>query len=397
MMQNSETIFRLERLKKKFMISFEESAEVFFSSPGRIELLGNHTDHNLGKVLVMTINLAILAAVKKNNSHFIRASFDQDDEFIVVDLEDTLPKKEEYHQSIALIRGVISGMKNNGYYVGGFDIKIESAIPQGAGISSSAAFELIFCEVINQLFNEGKVSKLQKAIIAQKAETDFFGKPCGLLDQMGISFGGINHIDFYDPHNPTITNVTAPLGEYSLILINTPGNHANLTPYYSEIKSDMQKVASYFSHDYLRESSENEFYRTLPELVKVVGGRAILRSMHFFEENKRVDKALTALQNQDIELFLRLVNESGQSSYDLLQNCYYPEDTEQGLPLAITITKKMLRRGAVRVHGGGFAGTILAIVHQDDINDYINKMSSLFGALNIYRVIPNLTGTTILN
>ena len=397
MMQNSETIFRLERLKKKFMISFEEDAEVFFFSPGRIELLGNHTDHNLGKVLVMTINLALLAAVKKNNSNFIRASFDQDDEFIVVDLEDTLPKKEESHQSIALIRGVVSGMKNNGYDVSGFDIKIESAIPQGAGISSSAAFELVFCELINQLFNEGRISKLEKAIIAQKAEIDYFGKPCGLLDQVGISFGGINHIDFYTPHHPMITNLAASLDEYSLILINTPGSHANLTSYYSEIKSDMQKVASYFGHDYLREGNENEFYRALPELLKVVGGRAILRSMHFFEENKRVDKALIALQNQDIELFLRLVNESGQSSYDLLQNCYYPEDKEQGLSLALTITKKILRRGAVRVHGGGFAGTILTIVHQDDANDYISKMSSLFGASNIYRVTPNFTGTTILD
>ena len=397
MMQNSETIFRLERLKKKFMISFEEDAEVFFFSPGRIELLGNHTDHNLGKVLVMTINLALLAAVKKNNSNFIRASFDQDDEFIVVDLEDTLPKKEESHQSIALIRGVVSGMKNNGYDVSGFDIKIESAIPQGAGISSSAAFELVFCELINQLFNEGRISKLEKAIIAQKAEIDYFGKPCGLLDQVGISFEGINHIDFYTPHHRMSTNLAASLDEYSLILINTPGSHANLTSYYSEIKSDMQKVASYFGHDYLREGNESEFYRALPELLKVVGGRAILRSMHFFEENKRVDKALIALQNQDIELFLRLINESGQSSYDLLQNCYYPEDKEQGLSLAITITKKILRRGAVRVHGGGFAGTILTIVHQDDANDYISKMSSLFGASNIYRVTPNFTGTTILD
>ena len=226
---------------------------------------------------------------------------------------------------------------------------------------------------------------------------DYFGKPCGLLDQVGISFGGINHIDFYTPHHPMITNLAASLDEYSLILINTPGSHANLTSYYSEIKSDMQKVASYFGHDYLREGNESEFYRALPELLKVVGGRAILRSMHFFEENKRVDKALIALQNQDIELFLRLINESGQSSYDLLQNCYYPEDKEQGLSLAITITKKILRRGAVRVHGGGFAGTILAIVHQDDANDYISKMSSLFGASNIYRVTPNFTGTTILD
>lgn len=397
MMQTSEFVFRLERLKKKFMISFEDSAEVFFSSPGRIELLGNHTDHNYGKVLVSTIQLALLAAVKKNKSNFIRASFDDDDEFVVVDLDDVYPKKEEYHQSIALIRGIVSGMKSKGFYVGGFDVKIDSAIPQGAGISSSAAFELVFCEVINQLFNHGEINKLQKAMIAQKSETDFFGKPCGLLDQIGISFGGINHIDFYNPHNPVITKAEFSFGDYSLVLINTPGSHANLTQYYSEIKSDMQKVASYLGHDYLREVSENDFYRALPELVKEVGGRAILRSMHFFEENKRVDKAFTALQNQDIDMFLRIVNESGQSSYDLLQNCYYPEDSEQGLTLALTLTKKLLRRGAVRVHGGGFAGTILAFVHRDDINDYINKMSSIFNAVNIYKVIPNVTGTTILN
>lgn len=379
------------------MISFEEPAEVFFSSPGRIELLGNHTDHNYGKVLVTTINLALLAAVKQNNSNFIRASFDQDDEFVVVDITDTLPKKEEYHQSIALIRGIVFGMKQNGYLVGGFDIKIESAIPQGAGISSSAAFELVFCEVINQLFNQGNVTNLKKAIIAQKAETDFFGKPCGLLDQMGISFGGINHIDFYNPQNPVITNAPFTFGDYCLILVNTLGNHANLTPYYSEIKNDMQRVASYFNYNYLREVNENDFYRALPELVNEVGGRAILRSIHFFEENKRVDKALTAIQNQDLETFLRLINESGQSSYQLLQNCYYPGDQEQGLSLAINLTKKMLRRGAVRVHGGGFAGTILALVHQDDVNDYISKMSSIFSATNIYRITLQSKGTTILN
>ena len=396
-MQNSEFLFRIERLKKKFMISFEEPAEVFFSSPGRIELLGNHTDHNFGKVLVTTINLALLAAVKQNNSNFIRASFDQDDEFVVVDITDTLPKKEEYHQSIALIRGIVSGMKQNGFLVGGFDIKIESAIPQGAGISSSAAFELVFCEIMNQLFNQGELSNLKKAIIAQKAETDFFGKPCGLLDQMGISFGGINHIDFYHPQNPVLTNAPFTFGDYCLILVNTPGSHANLTPYYSEIKSDMQRVASYFNHNYLREVNENDFYRALPELVNEVGGRAILRSIHFFEENKRVDKALTAIQNQDLETFLRLINESGQSSYQLLQNCYYPGDQEQGLSLAIHLTKKILRRGAVRVHGGGFAGTILVFVHQDDVNDYISKMSSIFNAANIYRIMLQPQGTTILN
>lgn len=397
MMQNSELAFRLERLKKKFIISFETNAEMFYSSPGRIELLGNHTDHNYGKVLVSSINLNLLAAVKKNNTNFIRASFTDDGEFVVVDLGDLTPKKAEYHSSIALIRGVVAGMRNSGYYVNGFDIKIESAIPQGAGISSSAAFELVFCEVINQIYNEGKISNLQKAMIAQKAETDFFGKPCGLLDQMGISFGGINHIDFYNPQNPTITNVNFDFGDYSLILLNTPGSHTNLTAYYTEIKSDMQKVSNFFGHNYLREVSENDFYRALPDLVPEVGGRAILRSIHFFEENKRVDKALTFLQNHDIESFLRIVNESGQSSYDLLQNCYYPEDSLQGIALAINLTKKILRRGAVRVHGGGFAGTILAFVHRDDVNDYLNKMGSIFDVVNIYKVIPDFRGTTLIN
>ncbi|MDD3123923.1 MAG: galactokinase family protein [Candidatus Izemoplasmatales bacterium] len=396
MNQNSEYIFRLERLKKKFMISFEDVAELFFSSPGRIELLGNHTDHNNGKVLVTAINLTMMAAVKRNKTNYIRASFD-DDDFIVIDLSDLSFRREELGQSIAIIRGVAAGFVERGYIIGGFDVKIDSLIPRGSGVSSSAAFELIFCEIMNELFNNKEIPLLTKAEIAQRSEIDYFGKPCGLLDQMGIAYGGINHIDFLSPNAPVVTPVDYQFKDYHLVLVNTLGDHTNLTNYYAEIKDDMFKISEFFGVTELRKVNENEFYRNISSLFNNYGGRAILRCIHFFEENKRVDKAFNALKNDDINTFLDQVNKSGQSSYDLLQNCYYPGDSLQGIALGINLSQKILKHGAVRVHGGGFAGTILAIVHQNDLADYISKMSIIYGQKNIYTVIPSKIGTSLID
>lgn len=387
--------FLIDRLKKKFIISFEEEADYFFSSPGRVEILGNHTDHNNGKVIVSAINIYLLAAVKKNKSNFVRISY-SDDDFIVIDLRDLKPKAEEISTSIAMIRGVLSGIVSNGYKISGFDAKIESMIPRGSGVSSSAAFELVFCEICNILFNDGLISPLLKAQIAQNSEVNYFKKPCGLLDQMSISYGNINYIDFLNPNIPIIKNIDYDFKEYKMILVNTLGNHSNLTNYYAEIMQDMKKIANHFNVNILREVDENEFYHSIKDLFELFGGRAILRAIHYFEENKRVDNAFVALQNNDIDQFLKLINDSGKSSYELLQNCYYPGDAFQGITLGINLSRKILRRGAVRVHGGGFAGTILAFVHKDDVNDYITKMGNIFGQKSIFLINPSKEGTKLI-
>lgn len=387
--------FLIDRLKKKFIISFEEEADYFFSSPGRVEILGNHTDHNNGKVIVSAINIYLLAAVKKNKSNFVRVSY-SDDDFIVIDLKDLKPKIEEISTSIAMIRGVLSGIISNGYKISGFDAKIESMIPSGSGVSSSAAFELVFCEICNILFNDGLISPLLKAQIAQNSEVNYFKKPCGLLDQMSISYGNINYIDFLNPNMPVIKNIDYNFKEYKMILVNTLGSHSNLTNYYAEIMQDMKKIANHFNVNILREVDENEFYHSIKDLFQLFGGRAILRAIHYFEENKRVDSALVALQNNDIDQFLKLINDSCKSSYELLQNCYYPSDDFQGITLGINLSRKILRRGAVRVHGGGFAGTILAFVHEDDVNDYITKMGSIFGQRSIFLINPSKEGTKLI-
>lgn len=387
--------FLIDRLKKKFIISFEEEADYFFSSPGRVEILGNHTDHNNGKVIVSAINIYLLAAVKKNKSNFVKVSY-SDDDFIVIDLRDLKPKAEEISTSIAMIRGVLSGIVSNGYKISGFDAKIESMIPRGSGVSSSAAFELVFCEICNILFNDGLISPLLKAQIAQNSEVNYFKKPCGLLDQMSISYGNINYIDFLNPNIPIIKNIDYDFKEYKMILVNTLGNHSNLTNYYAEIMQDMKKIANHFNVNILREVDENEFYHSIKDLFELFGGRAILRAIHYFEENKRVDNAFVALQNNDIDQFLKLINDSGKSSYELLQNCYYPGDAFQGITLGINLSRKILRRGAVRIHGGGFAGTILAFVHKDDVNDYITKMGNIFGQKSIFLINPSKEGTKLI-
>lgn len=376
---------RKQKLVEYFRKSFNEEPTNFFSSPGRIEILGNHTDHNNGLVMVSAIDLDIFACIRKRNDNMIILKSDGYTPN-KVDLCDLSIKEEEKESSNSLIRGVAYKFKELGFNIGGFEGVTESNIFKGAGLSSSAAFELLIASIFNELYNESKVSRVVMAQVGQFAENVYYGKPSGLLDQMGVSLGGFNFIDFKDNSNPVINNFEFSLKGYRVVLVNTGGSHGNLTSYYTSIKQDMKKVAHFFHKDTLREVTEDEFYESIPYLKRKVGGRAIMRAIHFYEENKRVLKAYEALQNDDVDTFLKMVNESGESSYKLLENCFVQKDTKQGIALALALSKQIIKNGAVRVHGGGFKGTIIAYVHTSEQIAYIDKMKKVFGERNVVKV-----------
>ena len=380
-------------VEKNFLLSFSERVEDFFSSSGRIELLGNHTDHNHGLVLVSAVSLDIFAGVKKSNDNYIRI-ISEGYPLMTININNLSLSPNEKGKSSAIVKGVIQGFRDRGYKVGGFYCYATSNVFKGAGVSSSAAYELLIAEILNYYFNGNNIDRVELAKIAQFSEVEFFGKPCGLLDQMGISLGGINMIDFESIITPKISHIELELNDYDVILVNTGDDHTALTQYYSEIKDEMSKISSYFNKKTLREVNEEEFLKSLPELKNKFGGRAILRAIHFFEENKRVEIAYNAIENGDIVTFLRCINESGESSYKLLQNCYYANDINQGITLGVVLSQRLIKDGAVRVHGGGFAGTILVIVNKNESDKYLDEMSKVFGKENCNKVYLRKLGVT---
>lgn len=386
---------RIKKLKENFVEAYQLESQSIFSSPGRIELLGNHTDHNHGNVLVAAIDLDILCAVKLTEDEFIMIKA-KDYEEIKVNITNTLKNKDELSTSNALVRGILAGFKKRKYKIGSFIAFTDSTIFKGAGVSSSAAFELLICEILNVHFNNGKIYKIELAKIAQEAESHYFGKPCGLLDQMGIALGGINYIDFSVYDNPIVKNISFDFKPYKIVLVNTGGNHCNLTHLYSQIKKDMHSVANFFKKNDLRDVLENDFRASMPKLFDECGGRAIMRALHFFQENRRVLDAFYALKINDIKDFMQQIIASGNSSFSLLQNCYYLEDSRQGIVFALYMASKMISDGGYRVHGGGFAGTILTFVHENDCENYLYQMQLIFGNDNCQVVNINQKGVTQL-
>lgn len=393
--KNQRYINRKEKISLEFFNIYKEYPNFFISSPGRVEVLGNHTDHNNGKVLVSSIDLDILAAIKKRNDGKILFK-SQGYSINGVDVNELDIKKDEFGKSNALIRGIVSRFVELGYKVGGFEGVSDSRIFKGAGLSSSAAFELLIGNILNYLYNDNSIDKVELAKIGQYAENVYFNKPSGLLDQMGISLGGFNYIDFKDTESPIIKNFKFLLKDYRVVLVNTGGSHSHLTQYYKSIKDDMKAVSNFFNKDVLREVSEDDFYANLKTLNKKVGGRAINRAIHYFEENKRVDKAFEALNNNDVKTFLNMINESGESSYKLLQNCFIEKDKKQGIALALSLSKKMITDGACRVHGGGFKGTVIAYVSVKEQAKYINLMKEVFGERNVSKVTFREIGTAVI-
>lgn len=373
---------RYPALAEKFSKGCGMAPEKFFSSPGRAEILGNHTDHNLGRVIVSAISCDIIAAVKKRDDGLVEICSDG---FYPIhfNIRDTAIHPGEEGRSYALARGVAEGIKLRGYMIGGFTAYTESTVFRGAGVSSSAAFEVLVAEIFNVLYCGGKLTPAEKAEIGKYAENEYFGKPSGLLDQTGVALGGMNKVDFANPSAPISEKLLPPKG-YKIVITNAGGNHASLTDHYAAIKDEMSTVSAFFGKRYLREVNEDEFYSSVSELKKKASERAILRAIHYFDENRRVDVAAEALKSGDVNTFLNAVNESGESSLTCLQNAFVPGSEIQPIPLALKLSHKFIKDGAVRLHGGGFAGTVIAFVSDGEAEPYAKYMSGIFGDENVF-------------
>jgi len=367
--------------------------ERYFSAPGRTEISGNHTDHQRGCVLAAAVDLHTRAAVRPNGTDYIRVQ-SQGYPLVEVMLTGLSPLEAEKNTTAALVRGVAARFTQLGCKVGGFDAYIESSVLPGSGLSSSAAFEVLLGTIINYLFYDGKATQPEVAQIGQYAENVFFGKPSGLMDQMASAVGGMVHIDFGDRENPVVTPLEFDFSQtgYALCIIDSGADHADLTDEYAAIPAEMQAVSRYFGKEVLREVSENEFYVNLSNLREKCGDRAVLRCMHIFDENRRVAKQLDALQRDDFETFLGLVAESGRSSWMYLQNVLITGSTQnQEVAVALALCEKYLQgRGAYRVHGGGFAGTVQAFVPEDMVKGFRENMEKALGkgACHILSVRP---------
>lgn len=395
----------VEEQKPRYVETLNDFGELFgydrevniMSAPGRTEVCGNHTDHNNGKVLAASINLDAIAVVSKNDDNIIRVK-SKGHKMNVVDLDDLVPNEDNFGSSTTLVQGVAATIKNLGYTVAGFDACTTSDVMGGSGLSSSAAFEVLLGSILSYMFNDGKISPVEIAKVAQYSENVFFGKPCGLLDQMASSVGTFVTIDFKSTKDPVIKKIDFDFSKsgHSLCIVDTHGNHSDLTDDYAAVRAEMESVAQALGKNVLREVSYEEFFAALPELTGRVNDRAILRAIHFFNENKRVEKAVECLENNDFEGFKQVIIDSGRSSFMLNQNVYTPKNpTEQKLSLALAISKELLDgKGAWRVHGGGFAGTIQAFVPNDMLDEYKKTIEGVFGEGSCHVLIIRPVGGT---
>lgn len=387
-----------DMINKSISLFGDTDVEIY-SAPGRTEVGGNHTDHQHGEVLAASINLDAIA-IASNNSHNKINIYSIGYAPIEIDLNNISYNKEEEGTTTSIIKGVLNGFTNHGFKIGGFNACITSDVLNGAGLSSSAAFETLIGTILSGLFNNMTISPVDIAIIGQYAENQFFGKPCGLMDQMACSVGNFVHINFKNPEKPVIEQVNFDLNKegYSLCIVDTKGSHADLTDDYASIPYEMKEVAAAMGKNLLGEINSEEFFNEIPVLSKKVSSRAILRAIHFFNENRRVQVESKALKNYEFEEFLHTVKESGDSSYKLLQNIYSPKDaTNQPISLALTLTENFLGDdGVCRVHGGGFAGTIQVFVKNSIVDEYKKYIEKVFGTDSCHILsIRNVGGTKV--
>lgn len=381
--------------KKRYINAVEKFHEYFpghknihvFSAPGRTEIGGNHTDHQHGCVLAAAVDLDVIAIVAFHNEGVIRLQ-SKGYPLNYVDLSDLSVQQEEKGSSSALIRGIAFKFQEMGIRISGFDAYTTSNVLSGSGLSSSAAFEILVGTIIDRYYNAGKTGAVEIAKIGQYAENVYFCKKSGLMDQMVSSVGGLVSIDFQDTENPTIKSFPYDFeaSGYCLCVTDTKGNHADLTDDYVAVRSEMECIAAQFGKAFLRDVSENKFYSAIPELRKKCSDRAVMRAAHFFEENKRAVLEADALAEGNMDFFLALVRESGESSANFLQNVYScSKPTQQAISIGIMLSQKLLgKNGAVRVHGGGFAGTIQAFVPVDKADVYSQEMNRIFGDGSCY-------------
>ena len=379
---------RYIRIAESFEEFYGSGREVaVFSAPGRTEVGGNHTDHNHGKVLAASVNLDAVAVAAVNDENIVRVK-SEGYKMDVADLSDLGVMPNERGRSASLVRGVCAGFKNRGYKIGGFDAATASDVLSGSGLSSSAAFEVLLGTMLNHLYNDGKVSAVEIAQIAQFAENEYFGKPCGLMDQMACSVGGFVQIDFKDPAFPVINKVDFDFAScnHALCIVDTGGNHADLTDEYAAVRGEMETAASKLGKAVLRDVDRAEFEKNISVIRDSAGDRAVLRALHFFNENERVDKQAEALAKGDFAEFKSLIIESGFSSYMYNQNVYTCKaPSSQPVSLALAMCQDILKgKGAWRVHGGGFAGTIQAFVPAELLEEFKTKICAVFGEKSCY-------------
>lgn len=369
-------------LMEKFKGEFGDKPMEFFSSPGRTEIGGNHTDHNYGRVLAGAVNLDIVGVAGKNNSNVVRI-WSADYPKFEVNLNSLEVDSNEKYTSAALVRGICSRLKQLGYEIGGFDACIDGGVPKGSGLSSSASFEVLIGAIISHFFNNGKLDPIQNAIIGQYSENNYFGKPCGLMDQTACAMGGLITIDFRDPSKPVVRKVNFDFvgTGFSLVITDTGGSHADLNDEYASLPTDMKAVAAELGAKVLREVSLEQVLEIAPSIREKVGDRAILRAIHFQGDNQRVVDQVEALERNDFDSFLKMVVESGFSSYMYNQNVYPITNVrEQNVSLALALSHLVLKgKGAWRVHGGGFAGTIQAFVPQNLLDKYVTTLEHVYG------------------
>ena len=373
-----------------------------FSSPGRTEIGGNHTDHNYGRVLAGAVNLDNIAVAAANGSNTIRVKSAGYPEF-QVDLSDLNIDESNFYTSNSLVKGICAKMKENGYQIGGFDACIEGRVPKGSGLSSSASFEVLIGAIINELFNDGKMSAVENAIIGQWSENNYFGKPCGLMDQTACSVGGLITIDFKDPANPIVKEVDFDFVStgFSLVITDVGGGHDDPASQaeYASLPTEMKSVAAELGANVLREVTWEQILEKIPEIRKKTGDRAILRAYHFQGDNQRVVDQVAALENNDFEAFLKMVVESGYSSYMYNQNIFdVVHKDEQVVSLALALSENVLKgSGAWRVHGGGFGGTIQAFVPQEKLDEYVQTLEHVYGKGSCHKLFIRAKGSVKLD
>jgi galactokinase len=377
--QNNRYISLIDRFQKAFL---NQSEALFFSTPGRTEIGGNHTDHNAGRILAAAVSLDIVALAAQNTDKCVRI-ISEGYEPIEINIEDLTPLIEEKFTSKSLVRGVCSRIKMLGYNLSGFDACISGQVPKGSGLSSSAAFEVLIAFIINHFYNNEKIDAIELAKIAQYSENEFFGKPCGLMDQTTCAVGGIVTIDFKDFEKPLVRKVNADFAKagHRLVIVDTGGNHADLNDDYIALEHEMKSVAKTLGKSVLREIDEEKVMGALALIRDKTGDRAVLRALHFFADDQRVVKQVEALERGNFNHFLQIVTESGESSWMYCQNCFsnkYPH--VQGISIGLALSQYVLNgKGAYRVHGGGFAGTIQAFVPLDLVPHYVDELSKVFG------------------
>ena len=375
--------------KKRYTYVLQEYADFFgqedseiqvFSSPGRTEIGGNHTDHNLGKVLTGSVDFDCIAIAAPTNDGKITIHDLKYKEDFTISISDTAKQNDE-HGAVSLIRGIIKGFEDRGLKAGGFRACIVSNVIAAAGVSSSASFEMLICAMMDDFYNQGTVPKTVYAQIGQFAENAYWDKQSGLLDQSACAIGGLISIDFEKPGEPIIQKINCDFSDYGyrLIIVNTGSGHADLSAEYSSIPIEMKSVAGFFGKATCREINLLQLIENITAIRKQCGDRAVMRALHFFEENDRVDREIKALENKDFEAFLTEVNASGDSSWKWLQNVYVSDAVmEQPIPISLALTELFIRekgiRAACRIHGGGFAGVIMAILPEDRISEYSDYM-----------------------